>query len=378
MKHRTYIIISFIIFLLGSCIVEYIPTTDEESELLNVEGMITDQAEINTIVLSKSIPLWTKQIARRLSGCKVWISDDLGRITSLKETIVGTYVTNPATFRGETGRTYILHIKLNEDNGNLSYESLPVKMTAGPQIDSIYYEKKTFDISHLPVEGCQIYLDTHDPANNCNFYRWKYSETWEFHLPFDVKNKICWISNNIDGIFIKNTSILEENRISRYPVITIQNPVDKLSVKYSILVKQYSMNEEEYIYWERLKTTLDQTGGLYDLIPAYIPNNIFCIEKPEEKILGYFSVSAVSSKRIFIKDNFTGMDAQYQYQDCIFKSDTAWGRVPPQGLDDTAWVTVDHSDRNPPYFLYTHVRRCGDCRTRGTLVKPDFWDDDVK
>jgi hypothetical protein len=306
------------------CIVPYDPGPLENEELIIIEGLITDQHEVNTIKLSKSLPLRKREYMNPARGCQVWISDDLGKIDSLKETISGTYITDSTKFQGKIGRKYILHIHTTPAMGNFNYESIPMEMKPVPQIDSIYYEKKIYTESKIPVEGCQIYLDTHDPANSCNFYRWKYSETWEFHMPFDVINKVCWTSNNSNNILIKNTSSLSENRITGYPINSITNPIDRLCIKYSILVKQYSLNEDEYLYWERLKNISDQVGGLYDLIPAILPNNIYCLENQNVKTLGYFSVSAISSKRIFIKDRFDGLNLQYF--DCV--SDTIYGTRP--------------------------------------------------
>jgi hypothetical protein len=371
---RYLILVMFFSFLIltKSCIEPYKPEPTENEEMLVVEGMITDQYEVNTIKLSKSLPLWRVQNAKALKGCKVWITDDLGEIDSLKETFVGTYVTNPATFQGTVGRKYTLNINTTPVYGNLRYESIPMEMKPVPQIDRIYYEKKVFSTYPREVEGCQIYLDTHDPTSNCNFYRWKFTETWEFQIPFDVKNKVCWITGNSREMLIKNATSFSEDKIERFPLLTIDNPIDKLSVKYSMLVKQYSLNEDEYLYWERLKNTSDQIGGLYDMIPAIIPNNIYCIENPNEKILGYFGVSAVSSMRVFIKDTFSGQNMKYA--ECI--ADTIYGTKPLEGEDLNVWVIVNNLDKIPPSRVVTFTRGCADCTVRGTNVKPLFWDED--
>jgi hypothetical protein len=363
-------ILSIILFI-NSCVVPYYPETTENEELLIVEGMITNQHEVYTIKLHKSVPLWKVSNEKPLKGCRVWISDDQEKIDSLKEISIGTYVSDPATFQGEIGKKYILHINTTAANGGLHYESSPVEMKPVPPIDRIYYEKKIYSSYPRPVEGCQIYLDTHDPLNKSDFYKWKYSETWEFHLPYDVENKICWITNNSNELFIKNASLLEDGKVIGFPLNSIPDPIDKLSVKYSILVNQYSMNEEEYLYWERLKNTMNEMGGLYDMIPAVIPNNVYCLEKPEEKTLGYFSVSAVSSKRAFIKDSFSAYN--FKYVDCI--SDTIYGTGP---IAPGIWVIVDHSNLTPPVRYITRNMACADCRTRGTNIKPSFWDDDIK
>jgi hypothetical protein len=374
MKTVRLILIFIVLINSDSCIINYIPGISENEELLVVEGLINDQPGINTINISKSLPLWQRTFPKPLKGCIVSISDDLGHAYDLKETATdGTYVTNPVTFRGMSGRKYTLHIRTTSESVNLSYESLPMEMKPVPPIDSIYYEKKKFADWPQPVEGCNIYLNTHDPSNRCRFYRWEYSETWEFHVAYNFPNRVCWISNSPREILIKNASIAEESSVIRHPVISITNPVDRLSVKYSILVNQFSLNEDEYLYWERLKNMIDQTGGLYDIIPANIPNNIYCLEDPSKKVLGYFCVSAMSSKRIFIKDNFAG--ANNMYNSCL--SDTIYTTVIDTipGLGTYVWVIQDNSNKLPPANLVTRERSCVDCTVRGTNIKPVFWND---
>ena len=321
---QQFILFSFLL-LLPSCIVKFFPEIDEEKELLVVEGLITDQPEINTIKLSKSMPMGEKSAARPLSGCFVTISDDLYNIVLLAETAPGTYIT-PSYFRGVIGRFYTLHINSSFASNNINYESYPMEMKPVPQIDSVYYEKTVIEQPYenfAGVDGCQIYLDTRDPENNCKYYRWDYSETWVLRLPFDIPNKTCWISDNSRNIYIESTAAIREDRIKRHPVTYISNVTDRLKRKYSILVNQYSLNEDEYNYWEKLQKLTEQVGGLYDIIPASIPSNIMCIENPDEKVLGYFSVSAISSKRIFIKDKFAGIIDLYA--DCV--SDTTYRRT---------------------------------------------------
>jgi hypothetical protein len=144
-----------------------------------------------------------------------------------------------------------------------------------------------------------------------------------------------------------------------------------LKVRYSILVNQYSIDQEEFSYWDKLQKTVEQVGSLYDLTPASIPSNISCIEKPSEVVLGYFSVSAVKSKRIFIKDQFRGMPDLYT--DC---ENAVIGpvEVPPNlTLGVNAWVIIVHLEPPPPYRIITYFKGCADCTVRGTNIKPDFW-----
>lgn len=369
------LLISFLLFLNG-CITPFIPQTNEDKKLLVVAGLITDQPVANTIKLSESIPLGIRNVTNPVTGSIVTISDDLGNIFSLTEATAGIYVTNPANFQGVIGRFYTLHIKTNSAHNNLSYESNPMEMKPAPDIDSVYHEKVTLASNYgVPSqEGCQIKINTHDPTNQCKFYRWEYIETWEFMLPYEVpplRNKVCWISSNSNVINIKSTSVLEEDRISGYPLTFISNLTDRLRVKYSILVKQYSLNEDEFLYWEKIQTIGEQVGGLYDIIPSSVPSNIYCLDNPDEKVLGYFSVSATTSKRHFIKDSFAGIYTPYTDNVCI--ADTIFGDDPIPDLDVFVWLIIDHPLPPPSYRVITRLHGCYDCALRGTTVEPDFW-----
>ena len=370
------IVLMSLLVLSNSCITPFIPKTNEDKKILVVEGLVTDQPDTTIIKLSKSLPLGTSSISSPVQGCLVTISDDLGNTFVLTETIGGTYVTDPSEFQGRIGRIYTLHISTNSDNNNLSYQSSPVEMKYVPPIDSLFYEKVTIQENNGTVsqEGCQVLLNTHDPGNQTKFYRWEYSETWEFMLPYTVPNQVCWLYNNSDIINIKNTSALDEARINRYALNFISNLTDRLRIKYSILVKQYSLNEEEYQYWEKLQNITEQVGSLYDLTPSSIPSNVYCLNDPNENVLGYFSVSASTSKRLFIKDHFAGIYTPYTNGVCI--DDTIFGSGPIQSLNTFVWVIVDQPFPPPGYKVTTRVRGCYDCTVRGTNVPPSFWNED--
>lgn len=370
------VLLLLIMLLSGACVSEFIPQINEEEELLVVEGIITDQPGVNTIKLSKSVPLGNKSDAIPLGGCTVSISDDLGNTHQFEETEAGIYSSDSATFKGEIGRYYTLHITTGQGINALNYESFPAEMKPVPAIDSVYYEKTVIKEDYedfFGIDGCQIYLDTRDPENNCKFYRWDFSETWMLRLNFSVTNQICWLYDKSISLDIKSTAAYAETKIERHPVHFISNTTDRLTTKYSILVNQYSMNEDEYSYWESLQNLTVQAGGLYDIIPSSIPSNLRCHEHPDEKVLGYFSVSGKTSKRIFIKDDFRGIIDPYA--DCV--TDTVYTAQFP-GLNIDKWILLTHGCSFPCLTFYeiTTYRECADCTTRGTTHRPAFWEDE--
>ena len=317
------------------------------------------------------MPLGGSTSARSLSGSTVSVTDDQGSQITFTETTPGTY-TPDISFSGSVGRSYTLHISMS----NSTYESLPMKMISVPKIDSVYYEHKTLsenkDIG-ITAEGCQIFFDTHDATDRCKYYRWEFAETWEFMLPYSVPNAICWVSNNSDIINVKSSANLLEDKVVKYPLNFVSNTSDRLRLKYSILVNQYSLSEDEFNYWDKLQSLTQQVGGLYDIIPSSIPSNVFCVNDPAVKVLGYFSVSANTSKRIFIKDHFYGIMTPYTNDVCI--SDTVWGAQPIESLGTFVWVIVDHPLPPPSYRVTTRTKGCYDCTVRGTNIEPAFWNE---
>lgn len=362
--------------MISGCITPFLPETDEDPNLMVVEGLITDQPEVNMVKLSRSMPLGKTAKLRPLKGCIVSITDDVGNLFYLNESnTAGTYLTDTSIFRGVVGRKYTLHINTNNaTDSHYTYESLPIEMRAVPPIDTLYYEKVVIhekDENHQLQEGSQVYLNAYDRKGECRFYRWSYIETWKFQLPYSVPNQTCWITSNSSDINIKNTSILSEDRVTRLPVKFISNETDRLAVRYSILVNQFSVGEDEFSYWDKLQNISEDVGGLYDIVPSSIPGNIFCIEDPGEQVLGYFSVSAKSSKRIYIDENFRGL--VNPYLEC--PSDTIFNNNQIPGLNTFAWVIIDQSYAQPPYKIITNIKSCADCTIRGTTTRPDFWTD---
>ncbi|OFX91704.1 MAG: hypothetical protein A2X05_03020 [Bacteroidetes bacterium GWE2_41_25] len=352
------------------------PEIDESRELLVVEGMITDQLETNRIRLTKSSSIDKKNLVKPVAGCIVSISDDLDNSWLLKESGNGNYITDSLNFRGVVGRKYTLRVNSNgKFPNNYTYESIPMELKPVPEIDNLYWERILIEAEteqRTAKEGCRILIDTHDDSNKCNYYRWDYTETWEIRLPYDVPNKICWTSNKSSQIIIKNTSLLSANSISRFLLNFVSDKTDRLEDKYSLLVNQYSLSEEEFIYWDKMQLMSEQTGTLYDITPSSVQGNIYCNENPSEKVLGYFSVSAKRTRRIFIEESFSGL--VNLYINCPVDTIPPWQPIPYLGT--SVWVIIDGSMDMPPYKILTDKKGCADCTVRGTTIRPTFWDDD--
>lgn len=378
MNYNNLILISSIILLSAGCITSFIPETNENKELLVIEGLISDEPGPYEVKVSLTMPLGKLSAPEPVPWCIVSITDDEGNKQMLHEVTPGHYQTS-GSFIGIPGERYTLEVIIPPDysnGGGRIFRSNQMELLPVPPIDSVYFERRLIKEREewsSKKEGAEVFLDTHDPTGKCNFYRWDFVETWEFHIPYPVPNDVCWVTEHSDVINIKNISALDEKRIIRFPLEFISNETDRLKVKYSVLVNQYALTSEEFIFWEEMKNINDNVGSLYDVIPSSVNSNIYCVDDPTKKVLGYFSVSGKSSKRLFIDENFSGIVNPYSRGVC--EPDTVWGNEVIPGLGIWVWILEDHLI---PYGfrVISYHKECADCTLRGTNVEPDFWRDD--
>lgn len=370
MSLLNFIRISLITVLVIGCTVEFNPGFDENEEFLVVEGMITDQNRVNRIKLSRSLPIGKPLSDKTVKGALVTITDENNVVTLLIESPEGVYSTDSTEFRGRVGGQYSLNIKLDSKN----YATDFVEMKPVPHINSLYYEKVTITASrdsNYIKEGCRIYVDSYDPSGRCLYFRWDFVETWEYRIPYNVINKICYVTERSDEILVKNTSQYSSARVTKYPVLFISNTSDRLKEKYSILVNQYSLTGQEFAFWEQVRNISANVGNLYDITPTAIQGNIKCTTDQNETVLGYFSVSSMTQKRLFIQDQFLGLPLFFVF--CA--TDTIVGYLPDTGLNSEYWVIEDYGDEPVPFWIITTYKECADCTTRGTNIMPSFWND---
>ena len=392
MKRIYYILI--LSSLVAGCVTQFIPDTGYAPGMYVIEGMITDQPGRNYIKVSMSVPLGKEVKNIPVSKCGVWITDNHFNRYNLTESTGGIYVLDP-TFAGVPGREYtlnveVVHILKEKRIVDYTLQSSPVKMIPVPEIKNLFYEKVTLpgQNPYIPVEdGAQVLLDSGDPENKCKFYKWEYTETWKVQgPPFQLSiNTTCYITAKSKEITIQSVKGLNENRIDRLPVKFINTVSDRLRVRYRIAVDQYSINEDEYNYWSKLKKIADASGGLYDFIPASLQGNMFCTSSPELPVLGYFSVSALRSKYIYIDEFFRGQ--YYPYGNCIkdtiYKDLLDTSPFPVEAaLEGGAWMVEDrwdsswlHAGFTENFVIFTKDRYCVDCTLLGTTLRPDYWED---
>ena len=143
-------------------------------------------------------------------------------------------------------------------------------------------------LPHCRRDGINIYANTHDENNNGRYYQWRFVETWEYtskYFPaYELRNGValpnmvnvnqCWITRPSSEILIASSTQLNENAIRNFPLIFIPKGSQKISRRYSIIVEQRSLTKEAYDFWNELKKTTENLGGLFDPLPSKVIGNL--------------------------------------------------------------------------------------------------------
>ncbi|MCU0458418.1 MAG: DUF4249 domain-containing protein [Bacteroidales bacterium] len=370
-----YIIPLIILAALASCISQFTPEIVSQNRFLTVNGLITDDNRSYIIRLGLSRPLDVSSEEEPATGAVVYVSDDTGNTFLFVEKRAGYYYSDSTVFTGQPGKSYTLHI----NHSGVEYRSSPCLLRKAPPVDSVGYEviEREINASGETEQAVRIMLNTFDATSDNHYFRWTYDETWEINLPFNnvpIEKKICWRHEESQNILAANTEALSEDRISDLTITTFNNSTNRGQHKYSINVHQYSTSREEYEFWNSVKTISENTGGLYDVTPVTVTGNVICLTNPGDAVLGFFSVSGVSHKRIFITRPLVVPDI-YNAQ-CIEETIDVNYHLPGLGTYIFILNIIDTDGTPPPErWDITSNISCTDCSYFASNVKPDYWDE---
>jgi hypothetical protein len=397
-KYNYLVLISLVVLCIN-CIDPYTPEIDSYKLLLVVDALITDEDAPNYVKLS-----WTSRVDgefQMAGDALVVISDDSGNSVTLTEKEKGEYWTDPSTFRGEVGKSYTLNIVAA--NGE-EYQSSSCLMYPVSEIDSLYYAYyEAVPDGYLdPYKGVNIYVDT--PTESASGYRrWTYEEWWKFKVPYpsraeylgygrvaiiEPKNETCWSHNPSIDIDL-HTDIPSERTTLNHPILFIPSELsNRFQIQYSIEVRQLSISRKEFEFWNALKL-LNETGGdIFDRQPYLVTGNVKNVNDPSKNAIGYFQVSAVSKKQIYITaEDIKNMRLPKYYYECdLFRATPenlhidilgdVWGLIYTMFVRNgylMYWYNTD--DRGNLSGLTFVLSHCADCTVSGQLDPPDFWED---
>jgi len=377
-----------ITILLNSCVDEYWPDIGTKyDELLVVDGSLSNEPGPYIIKLSKSLNIEIPEY-KPLSNYEVIISDNLGNSEVLKEIEKGIYQTSADGIQGIIGRSYKLMIKSpSNDRYETEYEILQNPI----EIDNVYSEigKKTVAGYDHKLSGLQFYVDTKMADKDTNYILWRLEDTYEYNANYRAKYiydhfqmhllnpsdslYTCWRTRKRKEIITATTKNQTEPKIIKMPLQFISTETKELSVRYSVLVKQYTLNYKAYDYWNKLIEIEDDVSWLYAIQPYPVLGNVRNIADDSEIVLGYFMVTGIDKKRIFV-DKPDGLDWYYNTT-CAFIQEDMYTLLNLWRYSWPLYLAASYSNSGGgqgPALPVSQV--CVDCReSGGVLEPPDFW-----
>lgn len=354
------------------------PLKTSKTNFLVVEGFI-DGAAITQIKLSRSRALSAGDTARKKfeTKARVFVEDDHQSSQLLTEQGNGVYVSS-FILALDPSRKYRVHIYTSDTK---EYVSDFVQFKKSPAIDNIGWTIKD--------NGVQVYVNTHDASNTTKYYRWEYDETWEFHtaytslLQYDAANNnvvgrigqvhVCWQTDSYNKILLGSSAKLTNDVIEQAPISYIEPHDQKLSVLYSINLKQFAVDVAGYNYWEAIKKNTEGIGSIFDSQPNQTVGNLHSVSDSLDFVIGYIGAGASFTKRVFISNSalpagwnlfpFCEMFSVPNNKDSLRNFFTGFSYIPLDSFYD---------DHNKLRYNASSAM-CSDCTISGTNIKPVYW-----
>ena len=377
------------ILSLCACVESFDVETQNYESVLVVEATITDELKSQDIKLSRAYRLEGDATISE-NNAKVTVIENNAREYQFNETESGKY-TSEDTFAAKTGSSYRLMVKTS-DGRSYSSDTAQSEISNFDAIDSLY-ALRTFD--GTGTDGVEVYVDNANRNTDARFYRYEYEETYKFVAPFWVSNDLvempegssrlelipkireeqtCYRSEKLNTILLGNTNAFQENRLTRFPILFIENGSYSLRYRYSILVKQYIVSQAAYTFYETLRNFSGNESIFSENQPGFFAGNIISETDGNEKVVGFFDVSSVSSKRIYFnhKEIFPELPFPVFRANCTPEA-PRFDVLIDQIRSGSVKYVSDSDEGEGPYNVVPDF--CGDCTVLGSNEVPDFWEE---
>jgi hypothetical protein len=295
------------------------------------------------------------------------------------------------------GNSYKLSVITPEGR---TYESEFVELLRCPPIEDIPWDIQVIHTSDPGVSypSVQFYITTDASGDYAKNYLLELEETWKYHSWYPImwvwdgslkmisegpsdSLQTCYRTLPIPEIYTYSTRNISGSNIRRFPINKVTNQTDRLSIRYSLLARQYSLTDRAYDFWNALEGQAKQSDELYETQPVSIRGNIVSRENPEETVLGLFFATAVKEKRIYIKpDLVTSKDycrpwSSPETDSMLAHLAIIYPNGAPRPIYLYGWDVP--FPMQEPNVRYVEDQACFDCRLKGgSLIPPWFWEDE--
>lgn len=256
---------------------------------LAVDGWLTDQPGPQTIKLTKTTGYFDAAQPPAALGATVIVADEdsvIHEFIDLKGN--GNYVWTPKNGEkfGKIGKRYLLGIRYEGQE----YYSIS-QMRRVPPVDSIVFrEQKPNPLEDRIAYQGEFYAT--DLPSETDYY---WIRTYRNGKRLDGTNNIVV---SYDGSF--NNSANTDGLLFIQPIRWSMNPDSLYNMNDSVKVEVLSITPDAFYFFLQLSTQINN-GGLFASPPANVPTNILNTNATGPKAVGFFGVSALSSRTVKVE-----------------------------------------------------------------------------
>lgn len=282
MKYRSFFLLIVIISLLiHSCVEKIDIKLDDSYTRLVVDGSITTDTMVHTVILTKSTSYYYNDPAPPVTGATLQISDGTN-VFFLNEAEPGVYGTE-STVSGIPGTTYTLNIKLAEPIGGYSDYSAISKLYPVSNLDSV---SLTFHPDWSDEGIWEVKCNVQDPPTE-DFYRFLISKNRDM------------LTDTLSEWFVTDDRFFNGNYVSNAPISYLrQHPEGEfISVGDTVNVEMNSISSEYANFIWEAQAEVQGSNPLFNGPPANVKGNI------DHGASGFFSAYSISRAYTIVTDS---------------------------------------------------------------------------
>ena len=151
----------------------------------------------------------------------------------------------------------------------------------------------------------------------------------------------CYITNDLEEqqVFLYDGSKLKATEIARR--FMTSRLADKAFVsEYYFQAVRSSLTADAFRFWDELNEVTNSQGSIFDRPMGPVVGNLFNVNNPDERVLGYFEVSQVDTTRILVRAEDTPFDIRLPCPQV--------GQVGPECFD---CLVLDNSVKEKPHWV---------------------------
>lgn len=364
-KHKgnlfsTVVLVLTAFLLFSACIKEItLEAPEENSPNLAIRGrLLGGDLPVVTVKITSVTDFRPSSIPIPVTGASVVLIDEFNHGIDIPMREPGIYELEipPGAFDLEVkrGAAYQLSVSIP---GGRNYLSTFEPLHAVPEPTEIRYTSTRRDVLNeanniVDREFIQFLLTTplRVPSNETRSYlKWDFIGTYKFlestlAASFPPQTKTCYITEflNLENVVVFDGTAASQDVLQDFFLLDEQFDY-RFSNGFYLTVRQQSLSESAYRYWDEVSRVVNITGNFFEAPPGKVRGNFRNVDDAQEEVAGYF----------------------YASEETIFRLYVDPGNDPPMPFCPLTTPSAASVDTT-----------CTNCllRANSTIIKPDFWE----